>query len=127
MDTAPTFRCTECDAFISEKNYANHMRMVHGKIPKDDINEVLKERGKNYGEFDDFARISQQLKKSVFHNNTAKFTSMHIEALEMICHKIARIANGDPDHVDSWRDITGYAQLVVNLLEGKKSDGSDKR
>jgi hypothetical protein len=29
----------------------------------------------------------------------------------------SRICNGDPFYVDSWRDIAGYAQLVVNELE----------
>jgi hypothetical protein len=35
------------------------------------------------------------------------------EALDMICHKIGRIINGDANYDDSWRDIAGYAQLVV--------------
>lgn len=39
------------------------------------------------------------------------------EALEMVCHKIGRILNGDPFYVDSWRDCVGYLQLVVNELE----------
>ena len=36
----------------------------------------------------------------------------------MICHKIGRILNGDPDYGDSWRDIAGYALLVADRLEG---------
>jgi hypothetical protein len=36
----------------------------------------------------------------------------------MIAHKIGRIVNGDPDHVDSWVDIAGYAQLVADELQG---------
>ena len=39
------------------------------------------------------------------------------EALQMICHKIARIVNGDPDYADSWVDIAGYAKLVADRLE----------
>jgi len=38
------------------------------------------------------------------------------EALDMICSKISRIVNGDPDYDDSWVDIAGYAQLIVNRL-----------
>ena len=34
----------------------------------------------------------------------------------MIFHKLARIANGDPTYIDSWTDIAGYAQLVVDDL-----------
>jgi hypothetical protein len=40
------------------------------------------------------------------------------EALDMICHKIGRIINGDPDYADSWHDIAGYAQLVADRLNG---------
>ena len=34
----------------------------------------------------------------------------------MIMHKISRILNGDPNYVESWRDISGYAELVVKEL-----------
>ena len=40
------------------------------------------------------------------------------EALDMILHKIARIANGDPNYADSWIDIAGYAKLISDRLEG---------
>jgi hypothetical protein len=40
-------------------------------------------------------------------------------ALHMICSKLARIANGDPNYADSWRDVAGYATLVADRLEGK--------
>jgi len=35
----------------------------------------------------------------------------------MIAHKIARIINGDPNHLDSWHDIAGYATLVEQELK----------
>lgn len=38
------------------------------------------------------------------------------EALAMVMHKISRIMCGDPDYDDSWVDIAGYAQNVVNRL-----------
>jgi len=37
----------------------------------------------------------------------------------MIFSKIARILNGDPNHLDSWTDIAGYATLVADRLQGK--------
>jgi hypothetical protein len=43
---------------------------------------------------------------------------MSLPRLDMICHKIGRIINGDPDYADSWHDIAGYAQLVANRLNG---------
>ena len=42
-----------------------------------------------------------------------------VEALDMIATKIARILNGNPDHVDSWIDIAGYATLVADRLKGE--------
>jgi len=35
----------------------------------------------------------------------------------MICHKISRIVNGDPNYKDSWHDIIGYAKLIEDKLE----------
>jgi hypothetical protein len=38
----------------------------------------------------------------------------------MIAHKIGRILNGDPDYIDSWDDIAGYAKLVADRLRGNE-------
>jgi hypothetical protein len=37
----------------------------------------------------------------------------------MICHKIGRILNGNPNNKDSWWDIAGYATLIVKQLDGE--------
>lgn len=83
------------------------------------INEILEERGARYGKFENHATISQTLKEAM------KYTQLwdnladdQKEALEMIQHKIARILNGDPNYDDSWRDIAGYATLIVERLNG---------
>jgi hypothetical protein len=39
------------------------------------------------------------------------------EALEMVAHKLGRIVNGDPNYLDSWVDIIGYTQLVLDRLK----------
>jgi len=80
------------------------------------INNILKERGKVYGDFNGHAFVSQRLKEILLLNRP-KFTAQQREALEMIAHKLARIVNGDPNCVDSWHDIAGYAELVVRILE----------
>ena len=41
------------------------------------------------------------------------------ESLEMVQHKIGRIVNGDPTYLDSWVDIVGYTQLVIDELLSK--------
>jgi uncharacterized ferritin-like protein (DUF455 family) len=81
-----------------------------------DIDNTLKERGARYGDFRSHAEISQMLKSLVL-DHDAQLAPYQAEALEMICHKLARIVNGDPNYADSWRDIAGYAQLVVRELE----------
>ncbi|RUO17092.1 hypothetical protein EJK55_1172 [Moraxella catarrhalis] len=37
----------------------------------------------------------------------------------MIAHKISRLIAGDSYFIDTWRDIAGYAQLVVNELSNE--------
>ena len=81
------------------------------------IGEILDERGKRYGKFKDHAEISQRLKYVVSARKDVLADDQR-EALEMICHKIARIINGDPNYADSWIDIAGYAQLVADRLQG---------
>ena len=78
------------------------------------IDKILQERGNNYGDFVSFSVTCQNLKRCIRHGNT---DSDQQEALEMIVHKIARIVNGNPHHIDSWRDIEGYAKLVADRLE----------
>ena len=78
------------------------------------VDEVLDDRGKNYGDFDGHARLTQSLKAAMkAHPNWDGLGFVHKEALEMIAHKIGRIVNGNPDYKDSWVDVAGYAQLVA--------------
>lgn len=85
------------------------------------VDATLDTRAQSYGKFKDGAALMQSLKRSMAahaatHNKT--FADDQWEALEMIVHKIGRIINGDPDHVDSWMDIAGYATLVADRLQG---------
>lgn len=80
---------------------------------------LLAERGARYGRFADHAEISQELKTVVQAYAADALAPDQAEALAMICHKIARILNGDPDYVDNWDDIAGYARLVADRLAGR--------
>ena len=84
------------------------------------IDHVIKDRDGRYGGFKDGAIIMQQL-KTVMRSTDGweRLTDSQKEALEMIQHKIGRVLNGDPTYVDSWTDICGFSQLIVNELEGK--------
>jgi len=85
------------------------------------VDDLLIQRGLRYGKFKDRAQLTQELKRVMVRHASAvntTFTDSQWEALEMIAHKIARIVNGDPNHVDSWTDIAGYAKLIADELEG---------
>ncbi len=90
---------------------------------KQSVDDTLKQRGTRYGEFKNHANLSTNLKDKVFGHQAAfgssQMSKVQQEAMSMILHKIARIANGDPNYIDSWTDIAGYAQLVVDDLEEK--------
>lgn len=92
------------------------------------ISQILQERGTRYGEFIDHARITCALKNVVHaeairraEQGKTRITADQMEALDMICHKIGRILNGDPDYADSWIDIAGYAKLVADRLEKRQA------
>ena len=85
------------------------------------VDAVLDSRAVDYGAFKDGAALMQSIKRTMAahaanHNKT--FADDQWEALEMIVHKIGRIVNGNPDKVDHWTDIAGYAKLVADRLEG---------
>ena len=93
----------------------------HRNTMTNDLNQILTERGDRYGRFVDHARISQEMKRLIYRHLDARNQDLdddQLEALEMICHKVARIINGDPDYSDSWRDVAGYAALVADRLDG---------
>jgi hypothetical protein len=78
------------------------------------VKEILQERGSTHGPFDMQAQATQQL-KSVFYSfyELGDFSNDATirEAVDMILHKLARIAVGNPYFEDHWKDIAGYASL----------------
>lgn len=82
-----------------------------------DIAETLIERGKAYGNFEAQAKRAQEFKKLLW--TMHEISDDKKEALEMICVKLARILNGDPNYIDNWVDIAGYATLVADRLKGE--------
>lgn len=87
-----------------------------------EIQKTLEERGKRYGSFASHATIAQNIKASylmvpAYHLMAAD----QKQALDVIADKIARILNGDPNYVDNWHDIQGYAKLVEDRLLQQQS------
>lgn len=83
------------------------------------IDQILSDRGKEYGPFVTHAEITQELKNISRRNpGWGKLSHDQREAIEMIYHKIGRILNGNPNNQDSWADIAGYSKLVADRLLG---------
>ena len=78
---------------------------------------TLAARGTRYGSFETNGRIAQAL-KSVMRDspNWSTLSGAQAEALDMFASKISRLLTGDPDYVDNWHDIQGYASLVEDTL-----------
>jgi len=83
------------------------------------VDTILNERATTYGSFEDVAGCAQEIKNAIRICNNSELDDDQIEALDMIASKIARVVNGNPNHIDSWIDIAGYATLVADRLQGK--------
>ena len=83
-----------------------------------DLTKTLHERGSRYSSFKNSAILMQGLKAQMqCVPSWDKLSKDKREALEMIMRKVGRILNGDPNYADSWVDIAGYAQLIVDTLD----------
>lgn len=81
------------------------------------IENTLKERGARYGDFTEHARICQNIKYVMGGTEGwERLNNAQKQALEVIADKVARILNGDPNYIDNWHDIIGYAKLVEDRL-----------
>lgn len=87
------------------------------------IDKVLAERGKRYGDFADHAVIAQDLQDvmrragvRICGESWDKLSAVQKQALTVIADKIARILSGDPNYDDNWIDIQGYAKLAQDRL-----------
>ncbi|WVR18100.1 phosphofructokinase [Burkholderia phage Bm1] len=81
---------------------------------------ILQQRGSQYGDFEAMAMLSQTLKSLVYGHaekiGNQAINPVHSEAMDMILLKIARIINGNPNNIDSWMDIAGYAKIVADKI-----------
>lgn len=81
---------------------------------------ILKERGTRYGKFIDQTRIIDDLMETMRLAGLDDLETDQKESLHQIAVKISRILNGDPNYVDNWDDIAGYAELVSKRLKGEE-------
>ena len=85
-----------------------------------DVIDTRAERGTRDGTGSGNAGIAQAVNMELQDaSNWTRMAPDQREALEVICQKISRIVTGDPDYIDNWHDIQGYAKLVEDRLHGK--------
>ena len=75
------------------------------------------------GNYSDVASTTQQLMAIV--ECGANYEHLNAEqktSLFMICNKIARAVNGDPQYFDNYRDIAGYATLAERACESVRGE-----
>jgi hypothetical protein len=79
--------------------------------------KLVKDRAKTHGDFAETAFVASKLQYHSTITHHAGVSPQIEHARQMICVKLARIACGDPFVIDHWKDIAGYAELVVQYLE----------
>jgi hypothetical protein len=76
--------------------------------------DILNKREQTHGDFAKVARVALKLKDTF--RGGGHMSVVQIEALDLIATKLARIVCGNPNVLDHWEDIAGYAILVVRDL-----------
>lgn len=77
---------------------------------------LLEERAKTHGDFANTSRIFVRILAATGPVGNPDLTMAHAA----IINKLARIASGDCNEVDHWRDIAGYATGAVKILEAQQ-------
>lgn len=91
----------------------------------DEISKTLEERGARYGSFETHAEYADVINDVYLCSpNWDTMKADTKEALRIIANKIGRILNGDPEYDDNWRDIAGYAKLVLDRINKPQEQAS---
>lgn len=99
--------------------------MEKGYIVKDSeksVGQILEERGEVYGDFDGNLYLRTQIMSAIDARYTAvnskPLTNEQRHLFQDVIAKLARLA-ATPEHLDSWKDLAGYATLVEQLIGNK--------
>jgi len=82
------------------------------------VNDTINERASTHGDYKEQAAFAQHFKRMVREGrNWERLDFYQAQSLEAFCDKISRVLCGNFNEIDHWRDVAGYAQLVVRELE----------
>lgn len=111
------------EPFLTPETTLNDQYAEIEEVRQQSIEATLAERQSTYGNFEDVAFVTENIMAVLGRvrgsNGLNDLPSTHRMALYMIASKMARIVNGDFNHLDSWHDIGGYAKLVEKLIDGE--------
>ena len=83
-----------------------------------EIDLLVAERDKTHGKYANTAEAAQTLKHAMhIQDGWHNLEDDQKEAMDMFASKMGRILGGNPDFIDHWADIAGYAVLIVNRLK----------
>lgn len=97
--------------------------MTLTKVVPSDVDSTLAQRGTRYGKFSDNSMVYMRVMQIV-HASPAfqegRLSPAAYHALGNIATKLSRLLTGDPNYDDNWRDIAGYATLMVRICNGEE-------
>lgn len=84
------------------------------------ISKTKEERGKIYGDYlsttDLRASIMSMIRGMYYESHGRRMPGRHEMMIWDVVNKLVRVSV-TPDHIDSWHDISVYANLVENALK----------
>lgn len=96
--------------------------------PNKTTQELLANRGAIYGDVRDNMNCTTELSKVFFKyvmrnpkfQDWDKYDQMGYRGcMDMVFHKLARIATGDPRYQDNYEDVKGYTELARKIVMGE--------
>ena len=102
---------------LRDYSFAESDALIESNVEQSSTVKTLAERQSTYGNFSKVAEMTQGLLFVMSRYGYNDMPDTHKESIHMIASKIARIVNGDNNHLDSWHDIGGYSKLIENLIK----------
>lgn len=82
------------------------------------VEKAMATRPSTHGAFGDNADISQGIKRLIQNGPSYHLlTDTQKEVIDMVAHKLSRIAAGDPSTLDHWVDLAGYSSIAVREMQ----------
>ena len=87
-----------------------------------DLPESVPDRQATHGDYAAYCHAVAAISASVECSLVKPLGHVPEESLNMIIRKVARITTGDPNFVDHWLDIAGYATRMAEHLQAGKTE-----